>query len=379
MKKFIFPLLIMTVWAACTPEKSGTELDKLKEERDSLSQVQKEVSLRLKAIEGQLMKLDSNKKVATVTAIDVEPKDFRHFFRVYGIVESNQSISLYAETSGKINSIRIKRGQHVAKGQLLAEIDSKILHKNIEEIKTSLELAEKLYNKQSKLWLEENIGSEVQYLEAKNNKESLEKKLATLQAQLALTRVRAPFSGVIDEIFPKVGEMASPQMPMFRLVNLSDVYLTASISEAYVGKVLSGTKAMVEFSSLGTKLESEVVRVGSYINPDNRTFNVNIALKKDNNFKPNMMASVDIEDYSVDSAIVVPSRLIMENTSGQSYVYVYENPASEFSKVKKVNIIRGVSYDGETEVLEGLTSDLMVVDKGSRSVKDGQRVKLVVQ
>lgn len=369
----------MTVWAACTPEKSGTELDKLKEERDSLSQVQKEVSLRLKAIEGQLMKLDSNKKVATVTAIDVEPKDFRHFFRVYGIVESNQSISLYAETSGKINSIRIKRGQHVAKGQLLAEIDSKILHKNIEEIKTSLELAEKLYNKQSKLWLEENIGSEVQYLEAKNNKESLEKKLATLQAQLALTRVRAPFSGVIDEIFPKVGEMASPQMPMFRLVNLSDVYLTASISEAYVGKVLSGTKAMVEFSSLGTKLESEVVRVGSYINPDNRTFNVNIALKKDNNFKPNMMASVDIEDYSVDSAIVVPSRLIMENTSGQSYVYVYENPASEFSKVKKVNIIRGVSYDGETEVLEGLTSDLMVVDKGSRSVKDGQRVKLVVQ
>ena len=377
MKKAIYTLLAMSFLAACQTE-DVSDLGKLRTERDSLNTVQKEITTRLKEIESKLALVDSNSNLHSVTIVSVNPQPFAHYFKVYGKVESNKSINLYAETSGRINNILVKRGQNVAKGQLLAEIDASILIQNIAEVKTSLELANELYKKQSKLWLEDKIGSEVQYLQAKNNKESLDRRLETLNAQLAMTKVRAPFNGVIDDIFPKDGEMASPQMAMFRLVNLSEVYLTSSVSEAYVGKIAVGTPAKVTFKSLGKTVESDVVRVGNFINPDNRTFEINVALGNDLNYKPNMMASVDLQDYKVDEALVVPTRLVMETSSGESYVYVLEGKGAEIATVKRVIINTGVSYDGQTEVLSGLSGGENVVDKGSRSVKEGQKVRVVI-
>ena len=376
MKKIIYSILALGFLAACEPENTS-DLAKLNAERDSLTAVQKDVSTRIKEINDQLAKLDSTKKLYTVTTLEIVPENFNHYFKVYGTVESNKSINLFAETQGKIESIHVKRGQNVAKGQLLAELDGQVLKQNIAEVEKSLELANEIYKKQSKLWLEDKIGSEVQYLEAKNNKESLDTRLETLKAQYAMTRVRAPFSGVIDEIFPKVGEMASPQSAMFRLVNLSDVYLTASVSEAYVGKVAVGTPAIVNFPSIGSEIKTQVARVGSFINPDNRTFEVIIGIDSEENLKPNMMGSVRIEDHQVDSAIVVPSRIVMESTSGDSYVYVCSSNTDDICAVTKVIVKPGVSYEGKTEILDGLKSGDRIVDRGSRSVKDGQKVRLV--
>lgn len=376
MKKLIYSLLSLAFLAACQTEDTS-DLAKLKSEKDSLVSVQKDVVLRLQEIDEKLAQLDSNANLHTVTTMAIAPQEFSHYFNIYGKVESNQSISLYSETSGRIVAIRVKRGQNVAKGQLLAEIDASVLRQNIAEVETSLKLANELYKKQSKLWLEDKIGSEVQYLEAKNRKESLENNLETLKTQLSKAQVRAPFSGVIDEIFPKDGEMASPQMAMFRLVNLSEVYLSASISEAYVGSVSAGTPAVVSFSSLGKTIESEVINVGNFINPNNRTFEVYIALKNDEDFKPNMMGDVSLQDYSVKEALVVPTRLIMETTAGASYIYILEDSDAEVSLVKKVNIKPGVSYNGQTEVVEGLTGTEKIIDKGARSVKAGQRVRVV--
>ena len=376
MKKLIYSLISLAFLASCQP-KDTSDLGKLKSEKDSLVSVQKELVLRLQEIDEKITMLDTNAKLHSVSTLSIAPKPFSHFFNIYGKVESNQSINLNSETSGRIISIRVKRGQNVAKGQLLAEIDASILKQNIAEVETSLKLANELYKKQSKLWIDDKIGSEVQYLEAKNRKESLEDRLETLNAQLSMTQVRAPFNGVIDEIFPKDGEMASPQMSMFRLVNLSEVYLTASISEAYVGTVKVGTPAVVSFSSLGKTVESEVINVGNFINPDNRTFDVNIALKKDLDFKPNMMGDVSLQDYTAKEALVVPTRLIMETTSGDSYVYVVEDSNAEISIVKKISITPGMSYNGQTEVIDGLTGTEKIIDKGSRSVKAGQRVRVV--
>ncbi len=376
MKKLFYYIIPFALLAACQTEEA-TSLTKLKSQKDSLVSIQKEVSGLIKELDVKIALIDSSQKLHTVSVLKLEPKNFKHYFKVYGQVESNKSISLYSETSGRIESILVKRGQNVAKGQLLATIDANVLNQNIAEVKTSLELANELYKKQSKLWLEDKIGSEVQYLEAKNRKESLERKLETLQAQLSMTKVRAPFNGVIDDIFPKNGEMASPQTPMFRLVNLGDVYLTASVSEAYVGKIISGTRATVTFESLGETVETSVIRVGNYINPDNRTFDVNIALNNNSLFKPNMMGSVNLEDYSKENAIVVPSRLIMENTKGDSYVYTFNEKGTSVSTVTKTFVTVGVSYQGETEVLEGLHGDEVLVDRGSRSVKDGQKVRRV--
>lgn len=375
MKNAIYTILAFSILVACQPEQ--TDLQKLNDERDSLNTVQKEAATRIKEIDEQLAKLDSTKKMYTVTTMQLQPQNFKHFFKVYGTVESNKSISLYAETSGLIIKIHVKKGQNVAKGQLLAELDSRVLRKNIAEVKKSLELADELYKKQSKLWLDEKIGSEVQYLEAKNNKESLDTRLETLRAQLAMTMVRAPFSGVIDEIFPKVGEMASPQMAMFRLVNLSDVYLTADVSEAYVGQIKVGTPAKVTFHSINKSIQTEVARVGSFINPDNRTFVVNINLDGEANYKPNMMGSVDLLDYAADSTVVVPSRIVMESTNGDSYVYVCDAADNGICQVKKTMIEVGMSYNGMTEVRSGLEAGSSIVDRGSRSVQDGQKVKIV--
>ena len=376
MKKIFYYIVPLALLAACQPEDTST-LAKLRLEKDSLSVVQKDLNNLIKNIDAQIEELDSNHNLHTVSVYKLERRNFKHYFKVYGKVESNQSISLYSETSGRIEKISVRRGQKVNKGQLLASIEASVTEQNIAEVKTSLELANEIYKKQSKLWLEEKIGSEVQYLEAKNQKESLDRKLATLQAQLAMSKVRAPFNGVIDEIFPKDGEMASPQMAMFRLVNLGDVYLTASVSEAYVGTIQTGTKAKVTFQSIDYQVENTVSRVGNYINPDNRTFDVNIDLENNTMFKPNMMGSVDIEDYSKDNAIVVPTRLIMENTQGESYIFVYSNPEDKISVVKKTFIKIGMSYQGETEILSGLEGKEILVDKGSRSVKDGQKVKRV--
>lgn len=376
MKNGIYTIIFIGLLAACGQEDMN-DLAKLKHERDSLSTVQTQAATRIKEIDEALAKLDSTKKLYTVTTIDVVPQPFEHYFKVYGTVESNKSISLYSETSGRILDIKVKKGQNVAKGQLLALLDSKVLEQNIEEIKKSLELANEIYNKQSKLWLEEKIGSEVQYLEAKNSKESLETRLETLKAQLAMTRVRAPFTGVVDEIFPKEGDMASPQAPMFRLVNLSDVYLTAAVSEAYVGKVKMGTPVKVNFQSLGKSFNAEVIRVGNFINPNNRTFDINIGLDTEGDFKPNMMGSVDVQDHSMNQAIVVPSRLVMENTQGQSYVYVCAAQSDDVCTVTKVIIETGMSYQGQTEVLGGIDAGAQIVDRGSRSIKDGQKVRIV--
>jgi RND family efflux transporter MFP subunit len=376
MKKLIYSLLGMAFLVSCG-EVEQTNIDKLKAEKDSLGTVAKQVALRMKEIDDKLAEVDSTVRVNNITAVQIKPEDFKHYFKVYGTVESNKSISLYAEASGKILDIKVKKGQNVASGQLLAELDGSVLKQNIAEVEKSLELANEIYKKQSKLWLEEKIGSEVQYLEAKNSKESLETRLQTLKAQLAMTRVRAPFSGVIDDIFPKEGEMASPQMPMFRLVNLNDVYLTADVSEAYVGQISSGTHAHVTFSSINESFDTEVVRVGSFINPDNRTFDVNVSLKDHKQLKPNMMGAVLIQDYENDNTLVVPSRLIMESPEGDSYLFVYQGSNPGIAHVEKRTVTAGMSYKGKTEILSGLKDGEFVVDKGARSVKDGQKVRLV--
>jgi len=378
MKNIIYITLAVAFFAACSNgETDSSYLGDLKTEKDSLVSLQREMSKRVKEIDKELSSLDTTVKHSTITSIGIEPSNFKHFFKVYGVVESNKAITMYSESAGKIKAIKVERGQKVNKGQLLAVIDASVLLQNKAELETALDLAEEIYQKQKTLWIDEHIGSEVQYLEAKNKKESLERKLATVNAQIAMTRVKAPFSGVIDEIFPKVGEMASPQSPMFRLVNLNEVYLTASVSEAYVGKVKVGTPAHVKFTSLDTTIASEVMRVGNYINPNNRTFDVNIALDKNADFKPNMMGSVDLEDYSVENTLVVPSRIVMENTSGKSYVYVFTPSGGDLGTVNKRMLEIGKSYNGKTEVLSGLTGTEVIVDKGSRSVKDGQKVKLI--
>lgn len=372
--KFILPLVAL-VGVSCQEE--TTSLSKLQDERDSLTELSTTVQERLLEIEGEIAVLDSSLRYTTVSIQSLEVRPFAHYFQVYGSVEADRNVTLFAESSGMIENIYVREGQTVKEGQKLVQLDDEIIRNNIEEVETSLELAKTLYEKQTSLW-NQNIGSEVQYLEAKNRYESLETRLATLQSQLRMSNLTAPFTGIVDEIFPKTGEYAAPGSRLIRLLNMSQVYVTADVPESYVNRVKSGSEVELYFSAIQDTVSAKIIQVGQFINPDNRTFKIKIGIDDaSGSYKPNMMSSVTIRDYEADSAVVLPSRMIQQNQLGESFVYVFEPTEGELGMVVKKKLDCGISYNGYTEVRAGLTGSEQVVDRGARSVQDGEKVRVV--
>jgi RND family efflux transporter MFP subunit len=282
---------------------------------------------------------------------------------------------IHPETQGVIERISVQEGDKVQEGQMLFTLDSDIISNSLEEVKGQLELAQLLYQKRKKLW-DQNIGSEIEFLQAKNSYESLDARARSLQAQFELSQVRAPFSGYVDEVAAKEGEMAAPGMPVLRLIALDDVYLKGDVSERYLRQVQKGTPVEVYFESLDRRSNSQIDEVSRFIKAENRTFSVRMDLEnKDGMLKPNLLAEVRIRDYAAEMAITLPSRVILQSPDGRDFVYLFEAMANGRGKVRRQFIETGVSYEGRTEVLSGLESGLQVIDKGARSVKEGQRVE----
>lgn len=377
MKRYIAFILPAIFLFACS-EAPTDDLSALRSEKDSLTAVQKEVNKRIAEIDNILSSKEEGKDLIQITAIKMESKSFAHYIDLYGNVESSKNIVIYPETAGLIKSILVEEGDEVRAGQLIATLDSDVLRSNLKEVETSLELANTLFEKQKKLW-DNKIGSEVQFLEAKNRKEALESTKQTLLSQIEMANITAPFNGIVDEIFPKVGEMASPQMPLARLVNLNDVYIKADVSETYVRTIKQGSEAIVSIPALKLEVKSKVGQVGQYINPNNRTFKVRIELPDsvETEIKPNLLAQLKIKDFEVkDSAITVPNRMIQQTPNGEDYVMLVKKEGG-LNVIEKRMIQTGISYQGETLVKGGLNEGDVLVDKGSRNIKDGQEVKII--
>ncbi|TNE28162.1 MAG: efflux RND transporter periplasmic adaptor subunit [Bacteroidetes bacterium] len=373
---YILPLAAMTI-VSCQEEKG--DLQKLQDERDSLSTLTNTIQQRILELDGEIAELDSTIKFTTVTLYQVEAQPFAHYFQVYGSVEADRNVTLFAETQGMIEEIHVREGQTVKEGQRLISIDDEVIRRNIEEAQTSLELADTLYQKQSKLWAQ-GIGSQVQYLEAKNRFESLQSRLNVLNAQLRMANLTAPFSGVVDEIFPKGGEYTGPGQPLIRLVNMNSVYVTADVPEDYINRVATGSEATMYFRSINDTVEAKVIQVGQYINPDNRTFKIKVGINDANGtYKPNMMASVQLKDYSTETAMVLPNHIIQQDPEGRSYVYSFENHegTDEIGTVVKHYLELGHSYNGITEILSGLTGTERIIDRGARSVQADEHVRMI--
>jgi RND family efflux transporter MFP subunit len=367
-------LFLPVILASCAEDTS--DLATLNKQRDSLVAVIAQSESALKEIELSIANLDTTQRLTLVSTVEVQPSVFEHFVEVVGTLEAGGNTALFPETSGNIERILVKEGQRVKAGQVLMEMDGKVLQANIREAQTSLDLATTVYERQAKLW-EQKIGSEIQYLQAKNNKEGLESRLQTLQQQLAMTRIKAPFAGVVDEIFPKVGEMASPAQPAFRLINLDKPYVEAEVSEAYATAVKVGSPARIHFPNLDTTLTGTVRQVGDYINPTNRSFKVMIDIPGNHpELKANLLATINIRDLSVANAIVLPNYIIQQSADGSDFVYVAQVDGRS-ATVARRTIKTGVSYKGNTQILSGLNPGEVVVDRGSRSIKNGQTVEIV--
>nr|WKN36291.1 efflux RND transporter periplasmic adaptor subunit [Tunicatimonas sp. TK19036] len=381
MKSLIIPFLSFAMlFTAC-----GGESDDVAEKKQQL----KAYKADMKALQDQIDALEKeiaaedptfasqNRKATLVTTVPVANKTFEHYIEVRGSVTSRKNITISAEAPGMITNVQAVEGESVKKGQLLISQNAETIRRNIEELQTSLELAETRYSRQKNLW-DQKIGTELQYLEAKNSVESLNSRIASLQSQLSNYIIRAPFSGTVDEIFVKEGEMAQPGVPMLRLVSLTDMYIEADISEAFLGEFNKGDSVIVTFPSINKTIHSVISSVGQVINENNRTFRIEVKLPGDMDLlRPNLLAVLKIMDFNQPDAMVVPTNLILEDNTGD-YVFVTSEAEDGTGQIAvKKHIERGHAYKNETVVTDGLEGNEALIDKGFREVAEGVRIDIV--
>ena len=371
--KIAIALVAMVSIVSCKQEEQS-ELSELVSKRDSIRTVREQLEDEILRLDARIQDLDTTLSYKMVTVLNADTSLYKHYFDVYGNVKSDNTASLFAENGGNITAIPVKEGQQVKKGQILMRIDDGVFERNLQELQTSLDLATILYDKQKRLW-DQNIGSEVEYLEAKNRKESTENSIATLKEQRSRSSIVAPFDGVVDKIYQNVGEMATMQQPVIRVVNLNDLYITSDVSERYINSLKVGDEVMLSFN--GDSLVSRITRIGTFINPTNRSFEVQVdLLDKMDGVRPNSLVSMKINDLVKEGAVVLPSSIIMQDGKGQDYVFVIGKDDSDYPIAIKTVVTAGSSYEGKTVILEGVKKGDRVIDKGSRSVRGTDRVNI---
>lgn len=372
MKKYSKSIIIMGVLfslAACSP---NTKLDKLKEKRTKLK-------AEIAQLDEQIESLDTVQEfvIPFVESNTVEIREFNHKVIVQGDVETDQEVMVIAEANGQITRVLVEEGQSVTKGQTLARIDTDILSSNVNEVESQLEFAEYNYDKQKELF-ERGVGTEFDLKQAKNNLDNLRSKLGTLKTQRSKGVVKAPFSGVVDEIMAHEGEMASAQSPIMRVVNTKNVRIVGDISEHYYSSIKEGSIVDVYVPTLKDTFNLQLTSVGKYIHPTNRTFRVKASIKENRGLLPNMLAEMHITDLSLDSATVVPATGILKNQNNEDYVFALRKEKDNHKAHKvMVEIISQQNGQAAINVLNGsIKEGDHIVSAGGRGIVDGDIVRI---
>ena len=369
-----FPFLIISLLVLMV---SCGKKDEVTAKKDELVKLKKEAAdLRssIESLEKEIGMLDpefgiTNRKSILISTTKPEKAHFEHFVEATGSVLSKKNVNISGEVSGRVQEVLAVEGMQVNKGQVLARIDAETIQRNIDELEKQFELAVILFEKQERLW-NQQIGTEVQYLEAKNRKEYLEKSLASLKTQESRTIVTAPFSGTVESVMVRAGELVQPGTPLIHFIGNSDLFIEADVSERYLGILTKGDSVEIYFPSVKENFRTKVSAIGGVINQNNRTFKVEVLLPNLQFAKPNMISVLRIKDYENFNAVTVPNYLILQDSKGD-YVFTVENNVSNKRYIK-----RGMTYKETTEVLEGLSGDEVLVDKGFREVGDNFNVNI---
>ena len=309
-----------------------------------------------------------NDKTKTVEIISLVPQVFNSFIDIQGKVDADENVSLNAEMPGTISKVNVHLGDAVSAGQVLAEMDSKVIQQGIAEVQNALELANTLYEKQKNLW-DQKIGTEMQYLGAKSQKESLEKKMATLQEQLKMSKIISPINGIVDAIDIKLGQATMPGLPAIRVVNMNSLLVKGEVAESYLSKVKNGNDVIVILPDLLDTIKAKISYAAKVISPLNRTFTITVKLDGKKDYHPNQVAIIKIVDYSNPKAFVVPVSAIQKTEEG-NFVFIAEG-----SKAKKIKVSIGKMYNGKAEISEGLKEGDKFISKGFQELNDGEVVK----
>ena len=387
MNKYI----LLSLWASlsllsCQEKKQTVEeviatndLAQLRAQRAAIGDQHQALSQDLEALDRAIGKLDQNEKLSLVTALVISPERFEHYLQVQGDVATKQNIVLYPQFSGQLQTLHVSVGDQVKKGDLLATLDDNGMAQQLNQLMVQEALAKTTFERQEKLW-HQNIGSELQYLQAKTQYEAQRSLTQQVAQQLEKSKIVAPFDGTIDAVLAEAGTVVSAGMsPVFRLVNLSNMYLKADVPEGYLNDVVAGKKVIVNFPVLRLEVPSKIRSVGRYINPDNRTFSVEVDLPNNKaQIKPNLTAQININDYTNDQALLVPQSVISENAAGEQYVYTtqYDQERNQ-SMAKKQMVVTGKTEGDIVEIIQGIQPGDTVIAEGARSVKDGQPISIL--
>ncbi len=388
MKKILSIITLAIITASCgggseTSVESAVasnDIAVIRAKRTEITNQQKALESEVKQLDSMIMLLDENAKLPLVTTYKAETKRFDHFLELQGDVMTKQNVLIYPEMPGTLNRVYVKKGQKVTKGQLLASIDDGGLSSQLAQMKTQTELAKTTFERQKRLW-EQNIGSEIQYLQAKTQYESQTSAIKQMQSQVSKSSIRAPFSGIIDNVIKDQGTVVSPGpgSEVFRIVNLSDMYVEVEVPENYLNGIKKGKEAKVYLPVLGDTINSFVRQTGNFINPNNRAFTIEVAVpNKSGSIKPNLTAKVSLNDYTNEEAILIPQGIISENSDGDQYLYVAtKTDDGTIASVKRQIITTGLTQGKMVEVLSGVNQGDLLINEGARTVKDGQNVKIL--
>ncbi len=374
MKKLLILTSMVVLASACNMNSPEMLEQQLKKKKDQV----RELNDQIASLEEQLAQNPGEEAATYMVPVSVkamEPQPFEHYIEITGKLEAEEDAFISPEMNGQIDKIYVREGQYANKGQLLLSLNTSITESSIQEVKTGLELANKFYEKQEELW-EQKIGSEMQYLEAKNAKEQSEARLVTLEAQLDMARVKAPFSGVVETIMLKEGELAAPGMQVIQMVSLNNLKLYGNISERYMTSIKKGEMVIVTFPDMeGLNVEVPIHRVGNVIDNASRTFRIEMKINnRQKKLKPNMYSTIQVNDFKTASTFVVPSVAIKQDIKG-NYLYVASREEGEL-KARKRYIETGLSFKDQTMIREGVSQGEEVIVKGFAQVSDGVNISV---
>lgn len=375
MKK-IFLLSVFTILlAACSQKESGT-IDSIIASKD-LTKIQAkraELQAQISKIDEALKSLDTVKAVALVSVQTIKDTVFNHYLEIQGNVDTKENLIVYPQFSGTLETLNVTAGQKVSKGQTIGSIDDGGLSQQVAQLETQLALAKTTFERQKRLW-DQKIGSEIQFLQAQTNMISQQKAVSQIKAQLAKTIIKAPFTGVVDEIITERGSVVSPGQGIVRVVNLSNMYISTSVPESYIGKLKVGTQVDVDLTSIGKTYKGKVRQVANNINPNNRTFAIEVSVPNtDNLLRPNQVAKLKVIDYTKKDAVVVPTNVIQEDGENNKFVFVADKINGKNAVAKKAIVKTGQSAGNVTEVVSGLSGDDVIVTEGANTISEGMKL-----
>jgi membrane fusion protein, multidrug efflux system len=376
MKKQHIVIMLLVLAAGCKPH-NDPKGGKLEADKTKLAELKKQdgdLRDKIQILEDSIKAEGGNEiKTIKVGLKDVTLQPFKHYVEVQASVYGQDNINVNAQTPGVVKSILVTEGDKVTKGQVMATLDDAVIQQNIQEVQTNLDLAKTLYEKQKGLW-DQKIGTEVQYLNAKSNYESMQKRLSGIEQQAAMSQIKSPIDGTVDAVSIKVGQSVAPGLPTIQVVNNEQLKVRGYVTEAYISDIHLGDSLVVGFPDLNREIKSVASYVSSAIDVVNRTFTVEVKLPQDANYHPNMIAMLKIIDYSNPSAVVIPINLVQNDPTG-SFVFVAVNE-NGIMVARKTLVDVGKIYAGNAEITKGLKAGDKIIAVGYDDLNNGDAISL---